>query len=165
MTEHSDLHTELARLAEELGENPMLGDLARPQLELIAGCCIDVRFEPGERIITAGDPADHFWIIRHGQVDVELRDAGRGTITIDRLGRGELLGVSWIAEPYVSEFDATAISRGSAIRVDAACLRRRCEHDHELGHELYRRCATVLRLRLHATRLQLLDLSGTADSR
>ncbi len=165
MAEHTEPHIQLTGLVDELADNPMLGDLAREHLALIAGCCVNVGFEPGERIIAAGDPADHFWIIRHGQVDVELHGPARGTITIDRLGRGELLGVSWIAEPYVSEFDATAISRGSAIRVDAACLRGKCEVDHVLGHELYRRFATVLRLRLHATRLQLLDLYGNGDAR
>jgi CRP/FNR family transcriptional regulator, cyclic AMP receptor protein len=145
-------------LVDELAANSVLGDLRRDFLELIAGCCVNVAFAAGERVIAAGDPADHFWLIRHGRVDIELHAAARGTITIDRLGPGELLGVSWIAEPFVSEFDATAIERGSAIRVDAACLRGKCDDDHELGHELYRRFAAMLRRRLRATRLQLLDL-------
>jgi CRP-like cAMP-binding protein len=154
-----------AGLADELAANPLLGDLGRDHLALIAGCCVNVGFAAGERIITAGDPADHFWIIRHGRVDIEIHGAGRGTITIERLGPGDLLGVSWIAEPFVSEFDATAIERGSAIRVDAACLRGKCDDDHVLGHELYRRFATMLRRRLQATRLQLLDLYGPGDAR
>ena len=78
---------------------------------------------------------------------------------------GEILGVSWIASPYVSEFDATAVESGSAIEVDAACLRGKCIDDPELGHELYRRFATMLKSRLHATRLQLLDLYGPGDAR
>ena len=154
----------VAGLADELAANPVLGDLAPAHLELIAGCCINVAFAAGERILAAGDPADHFWIIRHGRVDVEVYGAARGAITIDRLGPGELLGVSWIAEPYVYEFDATAIERGSAIRVDAACLRGKCDDNPELGHALYRRFATILRLRLQATRLQLLDLYGPAHA-
>jgi CRP/FNR family cyclic AMP-dependent transcriptional regulator len=159
MTENRPIEN-VAGLAEELAANPVLGDLAPAHLELIAGCCVNVGFAAGERILAAGDPADHFWIIRHGRVDIEVNDPARGPITIDRLGRGEFVGVSWIAEPYVSEFDATAIERGSAICVDAACLRGKCDEDHELGHGLYRRFATILKLRLHATRLQLLDLYG-----
>jgi len=154
-----------AGLVDELVANPLLGDLPREHLALISGCCINVGFTAGERIINAGDPADDFWIIRHGLVDIEIHGAGRGTITIDRLGPGDLLGVSWIAEPYVNEFDATAIERGSAIRVDAACLRGKCDEDHVLGYELYRRFATMLRRRLQATRLQLVDIYGPDDAR
>jgi CRP-like cAMP-binding protein len=163
MTEHTrhDLDPHVRNLADELAANPTLGDLRRDFLELIAGCCVNVAFAAGERVISVGEPADHFWIIRNGRVDIELHGANRGTITIDRLEPGEILGVSWIAEPYVAEFDATAVNRGSAIKVDAACLRHKCADDPALGHELYRRFATVLKARLRATRLQLLDLYGT----
>jgi CRP/FNR family cyclic AMP-dependent transcriptional regulator len=145
-------------VADELAANTLLGDLRRDFLELIAGCSVNIAFSAGERLMSAGDPADHFWLIRHGRVDIEIHGGGAGTIVIDRLEPGDLLGVSWIAAPYRIEFDATAVDRGSAIEVDAACLRQKCEHDHELGHELYRRFATRLRDRLHSTRLQLLDI-------
>jgi CRP/FNR family cyclic AMP-dependent transcriptional regulator len=147
-------------LAGELAANPLLGDLRADFLDLIAGCSVNVAFAPGERVISVSDPADSFWIIRHGRVDIELHGAARGTITIDRLTAGDILGVSWIAAPFVSEFDATAVERGSAIRIDAACLRGKCTDDPELGHELYRRFASMLGQRLRATRMQLLDLYG-----
>lgn len=165
MPDSTDPIPDRARLAHELADAPALADLASEHLESIAGCCAHVAFGPRERMITAGDAADHFWVIRHGRVDIELHGAAGGTITIDRLGPGELLGVSWIAAPYVSEFDATAIERGSALRVDAACLRGKCDDDHALGHELYRRFAAMLRRRLRATRIQLLDVYGPTDAR
>ena len=167
MTERTEAHLDqrVRGLADELAANPVLGDLRPDFLELIAGCCVNVAFARGERVISAGERADHFWIIRNGRVDVELHGAARGTITIDRLEPGEILGVSWIAAPYVNEFDATAVEHGSAIKVDAACLRGKCTDDPELGHELYRRFATMLKSRLRATRLQLLDLYGSGDAR
>lgn len=145
-------------IGEVLAAHPLLGDLDTASRELMAGCAVNVAFGEGERLLSAGDRADSFWIVRHGQVDVEIHGAGVGTLTIDRLGPDDLLGVSWIADPYIAEFDATARSRGSAIRFDAACLRGKCAADQALGHELYRRFAAALRDRLHATRLQLLDL-------
>jgi len=164
MTDHTDRTPEqhLRGLADELAANPTLGDLRPDFLDLIAGCCINVAFAKGERVISVGDPADHFWIVRKGRIDVEVHGADRGTITIDRLEPGEILGVSWIAEPYLNEFDATAVDHASAIKVDAACLRGKCTADPELGHELYRRFATTLQARLRATRLQLLDLYGSS---
>lgn len=148
-----------------LSTNPLLGDLSAEHLARIAACCDRVEVDAGVRLLGIGEPADHFWIILHGRVDIELHGAARGTITIDRLGPGEVVGVSWIAEPFRSEFDATAIEPTSAVRVDTHLLRRACDADHELGHELFRRFATLLRLRLHATRFQLLDLYGPSDAR
>ena len=147
-----------------LSSNPLLGDLSPEHLARIAACCDRVEVDAGARLLGVGEPADHFWIILHGRVDIELHGAARGTITIDRLGPGEVVGVSWIAAPFRSEFDATAIEPTAAVRVDTELLRHACDDDHELGHELFRRFATLLRLRLHATRFQLLDLYGPSDA-
>lgn len=167
MTERTEPRREphVRSIADELVANPILGDLRPDYLALIAGCCVNVAFDKGERVTSVGDPADHFWIIRTGRIDIELHGGARGTITIDRLEPGEIAGISWIAAPYVREFDATAVERGSAIKVDAACLRGKCTDDPELGHELYRRFAAMLQERLRATRIQLLDLYGSADAR
>jgi CRP-like cAMP-binding protein len=152
-------------LADELAASPVFGDLRPEYLELMAGCSVNAAFAAGDRIVSVGDPADYFWVIRHGRVDIEVHAGATGTITIDRLDPGEILGVSWIAEPYRAEFDATAIERGSAVKVDAGCLRAKCAADPELGHELYRRFASLLRGRLSATRLQLIDLYGARRAR
>jgi CRP/FNR family cyclic AMP-dependent transcriptional regulator len=45
-----------------------------------------------------------------------------------------------------------------AIVLDGACLRRKCDVDHDLGYELTQRVAHILMQRLQATRLQLLDV-------
>jgi len=152
-------------IVDALSDNPLLGDLPPRHLARIAACCDHVAVDAGARLLGVGEPADHFWVILHGRVDIELHGAARGTLTIDRLGPGEVVGVSWIAAPFRSEFDATAIEPTTAIRVDTTLLRHACDDDHELGHELFRRFATLLRLRLHATRLQLLDLYGPTDAR
>ena len=44
--------------------------------------------------------------------------------------------------------------------LDGACLRGKCEEDHDLGYELLMRFAQVIVERLQATRLQLLDVYG-----
>jgi hypothetical protein len=47
-----------------------------------------------------------------------------------------------------------------AIGIDAACLRGKCEADHDLGYEMMKRFLPILVQRLHATRLQILDVYG-----
>ncbi len=54
----------------------------------------------------------------------------------------------------------TPVDDTAAIVFDGACLRGKCDADHELGYQLMRRFASVLVDRLQATRLQLLDVYG-----
>jgi hypothetical protein len=57
-------------------------------------------------------------------------------------------------------FDARCVALTRAIGIDAACLRGKCEADHDLGYELMKRFLPILVQRLHATRLQILDVYG-----
>ena len=58
------------------------------------------------------------------------------------------------------EFDGRAREDRPGSRFDGACLRGKCESDHELGYGLMRRFAQVMVERLQATRLRLLDVYG-----
>jgi len=82
------------------------------------------------------------------------------TLTIQTLGEDEIVGASWLVAPYRWGFDAKALELTRAIAMDAACLRGKCEDDHDLGYEMMKRFLPPLVKRLHATRLQLLDVYG-----
>ncbi len=77
---------------------------------------------------------------------------------IETIGPGQILGVSWLLPPYTWTFDARAVEPTSAISIDGACLRGKCEDDPVLGYEFFKRFAGLFHERLHAARLQLLDL-------
>jgi CRP/FNR family cyclic AMP-dependent transcriptional regulator len=147
-------------LSEILADHPLLADLGPDRASVLAGCAKIVRFDAGARIISVDDPADQFWLIRHGHVNVELHAASHGTLVISTLQRDDLLGVSWIAPPYVSRFDATARDTVTAVEFDAACLRGKCDEDPVLGYALFNRFAALMGDRLQATRLQFLDMYG-----
>jgi len=93
-------------------------------------------------------------------VALEIHVPGRDPVTFQTVGEGEIVGVSWLVPPYRWSYDARAIAPVRAIRLDANCLRAKCEADHDLGYEMMKRFAPVLIERLHATRLQLLDVYG-----
>ncbi len=76
------------------------------------------------------------------------------------MGVGEFVGASWLIPPYRWTFDARAVELTRAIGIDAACLRGKCEADHDLGYEMMKRFLPALVKRLHATRLQILDVYG-----
>jgi CRP/FNR family cyclic AMP-dependent transcriptional regulator len=128
--------------------------------QLVCGCAKNVRFEADQYLFHEGDPADWLYLIRHGRVALAVTVPGRGGIMFQTLSAGEIVGVSWLVPPYRWTYDAKALEPTVAIAIDAACLRRKCEEDHDLGFEMMKRFVPVLVERLHATRLQILDVYG-----
>jgi CRP-like cAMP-binding protein len=144
-----------------VAEHPFFAGLGESFTTLVSGCAKNVRFEAGQYLFHEGDPADEFYLLRHGQVALQLTAPGRGVVTFLTVGPGELAGVSWLIPPYKWTFDAKALELVRATAVDAKCLRQKCEADHDLGYEVMKRFMTVLVQRLQATQLQILDVYGT----
>lgn len=141
-------------------EAPTFAGLDKVHLELIAGCAWNQRMTAGSLLMREGDAADRFFLIRHGLVALELHAPGRGSLVIDTLDEGEVVGWSWLFAPYRCQLDARAVRDCRVVTFDGACLRGKCEADHELGYQLMSRFAANVIDRLHATRLQLLDVYG-----
>jgi CRP/FNR family transcriptional regulator, cyclic AMP receptor protein len=145
-------------LEELLGEAAALRALPAGHRDTIAGCARLRVFEAGAPLLVEGDPADEFFIVRRGTVAIETRAPGRGAVTIETLGDGELVGWSWLIPPYRSAFDARAVGTAHVIALDGACLRGKCEQDPALGYDLMKVVAATFVRRLEETRLRLLDL-------
>jgi CRP/FNR family transcriptional regulator, cyclic AMP receptor protein len=143
-------------------EHPFFNGLPEETIELVAGCARNVRFDAQQHIFRMGDAADEFYLIRHGRVALELSAPGCGTRTFETMGEGELVGLACLIPPFRRTSDARALELVRAIGMDAKCLRTKCDADHSLGYEVMRRFAPVLVERLYATRLQMLDVYGTA---
>ena len=79
---------------------------------------------------------------------------------IDTLGNGDVLGWSWLFEPYRWQFDAVARDDVAAVAFDGACLRTKCDSDARLGYMMTQRFARVILGRLQSVRLRVLDVYG-----
>jgi CRP-like cAMP-binding protein len=139
-------------------EHPFFAGLAEDYVKLIVGCARNIAFKPGEFLYRHGDPADAFFLIRHGRVALEMSAPGRTAVTFQTVGAGEIVGVSWLLPPYRWSYDARAIDLVRAIAMDAKCLRDKCDSDHDLGYDMMLRFVPVLVNRLQATRMQILDV-------
>jgi CRP-like cAMP-binding protein len=147
-------------LAEVLTTIPFFDGLGGTELETIAGCGRNVTFAAGQQLFREGDAADTFYVVRHGSVALETFVPPRGGMMIETIEAGEVIGWSWLFEPYRWHFDARALTPVRATAFDGACLRSKCEADPALGYVLMSRFAQVLIERLQWTRLRLLDLYG-----
>ena len=149
-------------LDELIAASPVFQGMSQAHLELVAGCGRNVHHGADVYLLREGDPADTFFLIRHGAVALEVNGPGRGALVIETLHPGDPVGLSWLFEPYRWQLDARTTEPCSLVALDGACLRGKCESDHELGYELMRRFASDLVDRLQAARMQLLDLYGSA---
>ncbi len=145
-----------------LAGHPFFGGIDPRYLQLAVGCAANVRFTAGELVFREGRPADRFYLIRSGRIALETAARGHGSLTVQTLGDGEILGWSWLVPPYNWRFDGRAVETTRAIVFDGKCLREKCEEDHELGYELQKRVIGVLGQYLDATRFRLLDVYADA---
>lgn len=147
-------------IRELLKEQAFFQGLGEETIAFISGCGSNVHFEADRFIFHEGEPADFFYVIRSGRVALEVHGADRGSLVLDIVGEGDIVGASWLFPPYRWEFDARAVEEVSAVRLDATCLRAKCEEDPRLGYEMMKRVAEIMRRRMQSARMRLLDLYG-----
>lgn len=141
-----------------IADHPFLDGLDKTDFETIAGCGSNVVFKAGTFIFKAGGDADHFYLLRDGDVALESFVPGKGPTIFQTLDGTDILGASWMVAPYRWGYDAHATSDVRAVAFDAKCLRGKCDDDHDLGYKLMTRFVPVLVARLNAARLQVADV-------
>lgn len=142
-----------------LEAQPFLRGMTERQLELLANESMPAEFRAGEAIISEGAPANRFYLILEGQVELESPVPEGEAIHIQTLGAGDVLGWSWLFPPYYWHFDARAATPVKAIFFYGTRLRELCEENHDFGYALMLRVSEIVIKRLQATRRQLMEKS------
>jgi CRP-like cAMP-binding protein len=155
----------LKPLDELLLEHPFFADMEEGPRKFIAGCGRNEVFHAGDYLFREGEPADRFFLIRHGSVAVELHVPGHEPLQVDTLQGGDIAGWSWLVPPHKWANDARATTLVRAISLDGKCLRGKCEEDRSVGYEVFKRFIPVIAGRLSAVRLQLMDVYGDPGQR
>jgi CRP-like cAMP-binding protein len=146
-------------LASALEGQAFLRGMPAGQLARLATAASLTSVPAGHRFFSAGGVARQFWLIRTGQVALDMNVPGRRRIIVEVLGRGEVVGLSWFLPPFEWQFGAVAMQPTEAFEFDAAAVRRGCEEDADFGYQLSRRLVVAAAGRLHATRAKVIDLS------
>ncbi|HEY5789397.1 MAG TPA: cyclic nucleotide-binding domain-containing protein [Gammaproteobacteria bacterium] len=155
----------LKPLDELLHEHPFFAGMDEGPRKYIAGCGWNEVFHAGDYLFRAGQPADKFFLIRHGTVAIELHVPGREPLVVETLQDGDIAGWSWLVPPHKWSNDARASTLVRAISLDGRCLRGKCDEDHSVGYEIFKRFIPVIADRLSAVRMQLVDVYGEPGRR
>jgi CRP-like cAMP-binding protein len=130
----------------------------------LMGLAREVAFTMGTRLFEEGRPADRFWIIRTGTVDLDMKVPGRKAAVIETLGHNELVGWSWLLAPHRWRLGAETSTPVRAYEFDATAVRALCKADPEFGSIIAQWVGEVVARRLQAARKRLLDLYGPHGS-
>ncbi len=144
-----------------LKEHRFTSDLPESDLDFLAGCGKNHVVRAGTYLAHEGDSADYLYLIRHGKIAIEARGPGHGTVTLETLGEGDVLGWSWLFPPHRWTFDFHVREDTRLVAMDAKCLRAKAESDPALGYRLMKAFSRVMTERLRAARMQILDVYGS----
>jgi CRP/FNR family transcriptional regulator, cyclic AMP receptor protein len=140
-----------------IAKQPFFKGLNSRQLQLLAASALEMKFETGATIFEEGSPANRFFIILTGRVELSSEMEDRNVIPIQTLGPGDDLGWSWLFPPYFMHVKARALAPTTTISFYGTRLREQCEQDHELGYQLMKRIAEVATQSLGATQRRLIQ--------
>jgi CRP-like cAMP-binding protein len=124
----------------------------------------EVQIPQNTRLFEEGGHADRFWIIRSGTAALDMHVPGRRAPVVETLGIGDLVGWSWLFEPFVWHLGAQTVTAVQAYEFDAVAVRLMCLDDPEFGRAVEHWVGRVLAHRLQAARTRLLDLYGPYGS-
>lgn len=146
-----------------LAAHPFLHGLPGPHIRLLAAHAKAIRLPDRHRLFGEGGTADRFWLIEAGQVALDTFVPGDGRVIIQHVGRGDVVGLSWLDPPYRWGFGAITSQPLQAFEIDARAVRAQCAADPAFGYEITSRFLRLTLHRLQTTRSRLLDVSTHPD--
>jgi len=145
-----------------LGAQPFLRALPPDCLTRLAETARHISVPAGHRLFDEDSPARKFWIIDAGQVALDALVPGVARVVIERLGRGDVVGLSWLEPPYQFRYGAVTTQPMQAYEFDAVAVRAVCEQDPAVGYAILNRFMAIALHRLQATRGRLIEARSSA---
>lgn len=137
-------------IAEILKQSNFFSGLGDRHIEWLARHASDKNFENGKLLARQGDRADQFFLVTEGELVVEVPALTGPSLTITRLGPGDIFGWSWLIEPYKWHFNGRAEESSRVLEFDGAAIMKHCQSDSSFGYELLRRFSGLMGVRLAA---------------
>jgi len=147
----------MTTLQEALTSHAFFHGMRSEHLALLAEGPKSAQFQAGESLFEQGQPANQFYLIQTSKIALESREPPKGTILVEVLNAGNVLGWWWMYPPYEWQFSARAMDPVEAVAFCAATLRARAEENHDFGFEIMNRLGRVILETLPGIRRKLVE--------
>ena len=141
-----------------LAEHPFVQGMDPKHLKMMADIVGYQHFDAGKRIFQEGEAAERLYLVVRGTVSLEVFHLNQGTIPIQTVGAGEVLGSSWFVPPYRWKFDAKAEKATDALVFDTRLLLDMFDKHNDFGYEFMKRMAMIVDQRVNAAKEQLMEM-------
>ena len=126
-------------------------------LQFLSDCVTERQLKKGEVLFQQGKRADKFYLLRNGQIAIQVPALVGPTLDIQTLGEDQILGWSWLIAPYRWSFQARAVEDSELLEFDGTAILAHCEEDPKFGYELFKRFASLMGERLESARRRMMD--------
>lgn len=144
-------------LRELIAGQELLRGLDPEFIDLLAQHAVERELDVDGIVFRYGESAETFYLVRSGDVAVEVAAIEGPPLELQRLGEGALLGWSWLIPPYRWNFQARARTPTRVVEFDGKAIRERCEQDPRLGYEILKRFTWLMSERLEEARARMME--------
>jgi CRP-like cAMP-binding protein len=147
-------------MLEILKEAKIFEDCTNQELADISNICQKISVKDGAQILEARSPADYFYVIAEGCVELRFTVThyfSSQEITFDRKVKGEALGWSALTEPHLYTLAAWAVKDSELLRLKADDIKNLYSKNHHLGYVLMKNIAEIIGGRFDLVQNILID--------
>ena len=148
------------KLKDLRGTGALFCDMADSSLTILESMARDLSIAKDETVFRVNSPADRLYLITSGTLALCMPGPSGPSVTVQTLGAGSLVGLSWRLPPYRWQWTCQAVVDSELTSFDANEILTACEQDAQLDADLWRVVAQESAKRLNDVRLQLLDVYG-----
>ena len=149
-----------ANLNNLISDNLIFQELEKSFVDILAENSVYLEIEPEVFIFSAREVAKNFYLILEGQVSIQMFSHEKGSITIEEIKPGNLLGWSWLKTPNKWQFDTVTLTKTKLISFDAKKIMEKMNENKAFGFAIQNIFLNIIIERLQATRLRLLNEFG-----
>ncbi len=140
--------------------SPMFEEMSDEHFAFLASLAEEREVPGGATLFRVNTPADRFYLVLEGTVALKIAGPSKPPMTIQTVGEGALLGLSWHLPPYRWQWTAETREPCRFAEFDANEVLAACETDSDFDNAMLRIIAREAGRRVHNVRIQLLDLYG-----
>jgi CRP-like cAMP-binding protein len=141
----------------ELQGRGVLAALGDAQLRRLLTHAQELQLSAGATLFHQDDVADRFYVLREGAVQIGVPAINGPELEVQHLGPGDVIGWSWLIEPYRWAFDARVTRDARLLAFDGPKIIAECERDPALGYALFKVFTALMSTRLQAARARMME--------